>query len=78
MTKQKILRRLETVADTQGMVTATQFARFMGIKTADYAEKRFLRGLECIDGKYYLIDDVTEMIMTKKGIKDGGGCDEDD
>ena len=56
MTKQGVKRALERVSQSQGFVTATQFAHFMGIKTADYAKKQFLNGLECVNGKYYFIE----------------------
>lgn len=76
MTKQEIKRALERVSESQGFVTATQFARFMGMKSPDYAEKRFLSGLECVDGKYYFISDIAAKIMADKRLK--GGNDEAD
>lgn len=52
-------------------MTATQFARVMGMKSPDYAEKRFLSGLECLDNKYYFISDIAEKIMADKKLKYG-------
>ncbi len=69
MTKQEVIRALEKVSDSQGFVTATQFAKFMGIKTSTYAEKRFLSDLECVDGKYYFIPDIATAIMKDKKLK---------
>lgn len=70
MTKQGVKKALERVSQSQGFVTATQFAHFMGIKTADYAKKQFLNGLECVNGKYYFIEDITEEIMKNRSLKE--------
>ncbi|MBQ6577501.1 MAG: hypothetical protein IJL91_07110 [Bacteroidales bacterium] len=70
ITKQRLLRRLEIVTETQGFITATQFARFMGVKTADHAKKEFLENLERVKGKYYFIDDVIDAIMENKKLKE--------
>ena len=71
MTKQGVKRALERVAESQGFVTAVQFTRFMGQKTANYMKEKFLGNLECVDGKYYFIDDIIDELMKRKDIKEG-------
>ena len=68
MTKQEIKRALERVSESQGFVTATQFTKFMGQKTVNYMKEKYLNDLECIDGKYYFIDDIAEMLMKRRAI----------
>lgn len=69
MNKQSICRALEKTSESQGFVTATQCAHFMGLKTSDYVKKKFLIDLECIDGKYYFIPDVAEAILNYKDLR---------
>ena len=71
MTKQEVKRALQKASEVQAFMTATQFARVMGMKSPDYAEKRFLTGLECLDNKYYFISDIAERIMADKKLKYG-------
>ena len=66
MTKQEIKRALERVSESQGFVTATQFTKVMGQKTVDYMKKKYLNGLECIDGKYYLISDIVTVLWERR------------
>lgn len=66
MTKQDIRRSLQKVGETQAFITATQFAECMGMKTANHAKKVFLSKLECVGGKYYLINDIVEELNARK------------
>lgn len=63
--RQDLRRELQKVAETQCFMTATQFAKCMGIKTRDYAKREFLSGLECVNGKYYFIQDIIDALMSR-------------
>lgn len=70
MTKQDIRQALAKAGETQAFITKTQFAECMGMKNANYAKKKFLSGLECIDGKYYLISDIAAVLISRKKIEE--------
>lgn len=70
MTKQDIRRALAKAGETQAFITATQLAECMGMKSANYAKKVFLSGLECVDGKYYLISDVAAELISRRKIEE--------
>lgn len=70
MTNQDIRRALAKAGETQAFITATQLAKCMGMKTANYVKKTFLSGLECVDGKYYLIPDVAAVLISRKKIEE--------
>ncbi len=71
MTRQDIRRSLEKATEKhQGLITATEFAGFINKKSVSYIKKKFLSGLECIDGKYYLISDVVDMLNSRKTKED--------
>lgn len=63
MNKQEIVRKMEQVSKTQGFITASQFARFMGRTNVSKCKDKYLSGLERIDGKYYFIPDVAKVLM---------------
>lgn len=68
MKRQEIIRTMEKVSGSQGFITSTQFAKVMGVKTADHVKKKYLTGLECIEGKYYFIPDVVTKIMNDRSV----------
>lgn len=68
MKKQELNRSLQKASEVQAFITATQFAKVMGVKTADYVKKKYLSGLECVGGKYYFISDVTAQLMKDRNI----------
>ena len=63
MNKQEIVRRLEQTTQTQGFITASQFARFMGRTNISKCKDKYLAELERVDGKYYFIPDVAAVLM---------------
>lgn len=70
MTKQDIRRALAKAGETQAFITETQLAKCMGMKSANYVKKVFLSGLECVDGKYYLISDVAAVLISRRKIEE--------
>lgn len=66
MKKQEICRALERVSETKAFITATQLTRAMGLKTERHVKNNYLKGLECIDGKYYFIPDVAQALLERR------------
>lgn len=65
MDKQSLTAALKRCTDGAEVITKTEFQRFIGIKKADHV-KKYLAGLEAIDGKYYLISDVAGTLMRRR------------
>ena len=72
--RQEIMRDMEKISGTQGMITETKFAAYMGIKCAYYARKKYLDGLEIIDNKYYFISDVIDRLLERSSMKEARRC----
>lgn len=70
MTKQKIKRALERIVEGQAFITASKVAKAMEYKTVYYVKNKYLKDLDRVNGKLYLIDDVAEAIMKNKDIED--------
>ncbi len=65
MKKQDLIRKMEQAAETQGFITASQFARFMGCTNISKCKYKYLSGLDRVDGKYYFIPDVAAVLMSR-------------
>jgi len=61
MTKTEIKTALKPYNNGAGVITKTELAAFFGISPRHVG--RYLAGLECISGKYYLTDDVATIIL---------------
>lgn len=59
--RQSIIRSLQKYNDGAGVITAAEFARFLGI--SDRRAKKKLSGLPAFEGKYYLAQDVADMLI---------------
>ena len=57
--KQAVIRVMQKYNKGAGVITASQFARFLGVK--DHAAKKKLAGLSAFEGKYYMIGDVADL-----------------
>ena len=66
MTKQEVIRKLEQTSKTQGFITASQFAQFMGRTNISKCKDKYLSGLDRVDGKYYFIPDVAAVLMSRR------------
>lgn len=69
ITKQELIRELQKVGESQVFMTASQFAKCMGIKDTYYAKRRYLSELERVSGKYYFIPDVARVILNNRDLK---------
>lgn len=61
MDRQGIVRALKEHTGGASVITAAEFARFLGI--SDRRAKQKLSGLPAFEGKYYLAQDVADMIL---------------
>ena len=59
--RQAVIRSLQKYNDGAGVITAAEFARFLGI--SDRRAKKKLSGLPAYEGKYFLTQDVADMII---------------
>ena len=62
--KQSIIRSLQKYNNGAGVITVSEFARFLGI--SDRHAKKKLAGLPTFENKYYFVPDVADLII--KGI----------
>ena len=46
----------------RGTIRAKELAEFLGVKNISRVKSRYLRGLEAIDGRAYLIPEVAERL----------------
>ena len=61
MTKTEIKTAMKPFNNGAGVITKTELATFFGINPRHVS--RYLVGLKCISGKYYLTDDVATAIL---------------
>ena len=59
--RQSIIRSLQKYNNGARVITAAEFARFLGI--SDRHAKRKLAGLPTFENKYYFVPDVADMIL---------------
>lgn len=65
MKKQDLIRKMEEASGTKGFITASQFARFMGLNNISKCKYKYLSGLDRVEGKYYFIPDVAAVLMSR-------------
>lgn len=65
--RQALIRSFQRVTDGAQVITAAQFAKFLGISHR-HAKKK-LEGLPAFEGRYYLLTDVADMWI--RGLKEG-------
>lgn len=65
MNRNDICKELSRIADGQAFITCAQLSRALGISHQERVKKDYLKGLEAINGKYYLIREVAEVIKNK-------------
>lgn len=65
MTRNDICAELSRVAEGQAFITCTQLSRALGIKHSENVKKEYLTGLEAVNGRYYLIRDVADVLKRK-------------
>lgn len=65
--KQALIRSLKLFNDGAGVMTVSQFARFLGV--SDHCAKKKLAGLPAFEGKYYLVNDIANMLI--RGMEGG-------
>ena len=62
MTKKSLKSELKTHTDGASVITKTQLARFFGFKKPTTRIDDIVSDLTAIDGKYYLISDIAEVL----------------
>lgn len=65
MTRNDICTELIKAADGQVFITCAQLSRALGISHQEKVKKEYLKGLEAINGKYFLIREVADVIKKK-------------
>lgn len=68
MTVQELIRDMRRHTGGAGMITVAEFAAFMAQTNHDRVKKKYLIGLEAVDGKYYYIPDVARAIYERREI----------
>jgi hypothetical protein len=63
MNKQELIREIKKSSESEGFITASQFARFIGVSNVSQCKYKYLSGLDKVDGKYYFIPDVAAALM---------------
>lgn len=59
--KQSVIRSLKEHTGGASVITTAEFARFLGI--SQQRAKQKLSGLPAFEGKYYLAQDVADMLI---------------
>lgn len=62
MDKQGIKRALSRQVNGGQFMTATDIARVLNVSDTYKVKRKYLNDLDCLDGKYYLIDDVVAVL----------------
>lgn len=63
MNKQELIREIKKTSNSEGFITASQFARFIGVSNVSQCKYKYLSGLDKVDDKYYFIPDVATVLM---------------
>lgn len=64
MERQTIVAALKRCNGGAEVITKAQLQRFFGIKKQEHVRK-YVQGLESMDGKYYLVTDVASELMRR-------------
>lgn len=65
MTRNDICAELSRVAEGQAFITCAQLSKALGIKHTEIVKKEYLAGLEAINGKYYMIREISDVLKKK-------------
>lgn len=65
MTRTDIAGALRAVTEGQAFITASQLARAMGRSDQRKVKDAYLKDLEAVDGKYYLIIEVAKALKER-------------
>lgn len=65
MTRNDISGALRTVTGGQAFITAGQLAKAMGRADQKKVKDAYLKDLEAVDGKYYLIIEVAKVLKER-------------
>lgn len=65
MTRNDIADELQRVTDGQAFITITQLATAFGRNNPAKVKKAYLSDLEAVDGKYYLIREVADVLKKR-------------
>lgn len=71
MTRNEISAALRTVTDGQAFITVGQLAKAMGRADKWRIKDAYLKDLEAVDGKYYLIIDVARVLKERCAMQEG-------
>ena len=63
MTKQELIEGMKKSTKSEGFITATQVARFIGVSNVSQCKYKYLSDLNKLDDKYYYIPDVARALM---------------
>lgn len=62
--KKRIEEALRAFVNGASVMTAAEFAKAWGYKDRGYAKRKYLDGLDCINGRYF-IEDIVERIVNE-------------
>lgn len=65
MTRNDISDELKKAAKGQAFITASQLAAALGRSDQAKVRNAYLKGLEAVDGKYYLVRDVADVLKQR-------------
>ena len=65
MTRNDITAALRQVTGGQAFITCSQLARALGRADPQKVKREYLRDLEAVNGKYFLIREVSEVLKEK-------------
>lgn len=65
MQKTDITKALQRASTDQGFITLAELTAAFGCKDPKAVKRKFLVGLEAVNGKYYLISDVAAVIKSQ-------------
>ena len=65
MTRNDICTELSRVAEGQAFITCAQLSKAMGIKHSEIVKKEYLSGLEAVNGRYFLVREVADVLKKK-------------
>ncbi len=65
MNKQELIREMKKSSESEGFITAAKVAKFLGVTNVSQCKYKYLSGLERVDGKYYFIPDVANVLMSR-------------
>lgn len=65
MRKTDIMKALKGASGNRGFITARQLADALGRVDAYKVKREYLQNLESMDGRYYLVSDVADVLQKR-------------